>query len=258
MNKIARLRVGFGVLPLIFGFFFFACGNDDVENGKPVDTHPIGIAPPKKSSGIITGRVMLARNVYASQPKSISISKDTDICGFSKSDKSLLMRDGGIENTVVWIEGMPAGRSWPFHFPALDQKKCEFKPRLMFVGVGEEMTVLNNDGILHNLHTYSRINPALNIAQPKFKKEIKVKFEKPEIIKIGCDVHSWMSGVVVVADHIYYAATNSEGEFNFLQDVPAGKYMLRAWHEKLGELSQEVLVESGKTTEIIFEYTKIP
>ena len=249
---------GFGLLFLTIGILFSACGNDKVENGKPVDTHPTGITPLSGEYGMISGVVKLARGVSAPAPKMIEITKDKDVCGALKSDNTLILHEGKISNAVVWIEGLPAGRSWPFHYPALDQRKCEFKPRLMFVGVGEEITLLNNDGILHNLHIYSRVNPTLNIAQPKFKKEIKVKFEKPEIIRIGCDIHSWMSGVIVVVEHIYYAATNSEGEFRFLQDILAGKYMLHAWHEALGELTQEITIESGKTAEIVFEYSKLP
>lgn len=256
--KKTIIYLGSILIFVALSIFFVACGNGGSDVKKPPDIRPSGDIPLKSGSGMIAGRVMLARHVPAPQPKNIFLSKDADVCGLSKPDPSVSVKDGGIENVVVWIEGMLSNGFSPFNYPVLDQRKCEFKPHVIFARAGKEITVQNSDDVLHNFHTYSKLNPPLNIAQPKFKKEIKVKFEKSEIIKIGCDVHGWMHGVLVIMDHPYYTVTDGAGEFRFLRKVSAGKHVIKAWHEKLGELSQEVLVESGKTTEIVFEYNKIP
>ena len=74
-------------------------------------------------------------------------------------------------------------------------------------------------------------------------------FDKPEIVRINCDLHSWMRGWIVVAEHPFYAVTNEEGEFVF-ENVPPGKYKLQAWQETLGRANQEVTV-TGEGTQTL-------
>ncbi len=58
-------------------------------------------------------------------------------------------------------------------------------------------------------------------------------FAKPEIVRVDCDLHSWMKPWVVVAAHPYYAITNADGQFAF-EKLPPGPYRLPVWHERLG------------------------
>lgn len=80
--------------------------------------------------------------------------------------------------------------------------------------------MLNNDGILHNIHTRSEINDEINKAQPKFLKRMKLSFEKPEFVKITCDVHNWMQAWIVVAEHPYYVVTDESGKFELTDRYP--------------------------------------
>ena len=107
--------------------------------------------------------------------------------------------------------------------------------------------------MLHNIHTYSKINKPMNRAQPKFKKKLKVKFDKPEIMEVKCDVHGWMSGWIFVAGNPYYSVTGEDGAFS-LTDVPAGKYKVTIWHEKLGTQTKEVEVKDGETAKLDVEF----
>lgn len=63
MDKVLRSRVVFGATLLVWGILFSACGNDNVENGKPAETHPIRIISPNRGYGMISGVVKLARSV---------------------------------------------------------------------------------------------------------------------------------------------------------------------------------------------------
>ena len=67
-----------------------------------------------------------------------------------------------------------------------------------------------------------------------------------------CDLHSWMRGWVVVAPHSFYALTNTEGQFS-LRGVPAGRYTLRAWQERLGTISQDIVVGDPEPTTVTLE-----
>src|SRR6266581_3633025 len=61
----------------------------------------------------------------------------------------------------------------------LDQKECEYHPHVLAFPAGTTVEILNPDGILHNIHSYSKVNSPFNQAQPKFKKTLEVKIDKP-------------------------------------------------------------------------------
>ena len=67
------------------------------------------------------------------------------------------------------------------------------------------------------------------------------RFRRPDFVGTKCDVHNWMSGVIVVAEHRYYTLTNEQGEFT-LSNVPPGTYELVIWHESLRRTSQPITV----------------
>ncbi len=100
--------------------------------------------------------------------------------------------------------------------------------------------------------TYGRANAPINRAQPRFKPQITETFAQPEIMKVGCDVHDWMSAYIVVQAHPYYAVSDANGAFE-LREVPAGTYKLRTWHEGIGEMERSVTVTAGRTTDVTFE-----
>ena len=122
----------------------------------------------------------------------------------------------------------------------MDLKACMFVPRVVLVPVGGTVDFLNSDRLLHNLHSASKENPTFNRTQPRGR-AIPIAFAKPEIIRVNCDLHSWMRAWVVVADHPFYALTNDAGEFE-LPNVPPGKYTLQIWQETLGITSRDVTV----------------
>ncbi len=77
------------------------------------------------------------------------------------------------------------------------------------------------------------------MAQPKFKKKIESKVEKPEWpIKVQCDAHGWMHACWISQDHPYYAVTDANGTFK-ITDLPAGDYEVEVWHEELGKTDAE-------------------
>ena len=138
----------------------------------------------------------------------------------------------------------------------MDQRGCRFDPRVVVARPGEEMAILNSDGILHNVHTTSADNPAFNQAQPKFKKKLQKTIAKPEMgIKVVCDAHGWMSAWWISQEHPYYALTDAEGAFS-MGDVPAGDYEIELWHETLGKHMDKVSVTAGGTATLTVKMAK--
>jgi plastocyanin len=203
------------------------------------------------NGGTIEGVVKFKGTAPA--PKKIQVSKDTDVCGkTAKTDEAVVVNSGAIEFAVVSIESIDKGKPMTPADVKLDQKDCQYHPHVLAFPAGSTLEVINPDGILHNIHSYSKVNSPFNFAQPKFKKTLSVKIDKPEVINIKCDVHNWMNGWLFSAANPYFSVTDAHGAFK-LTDVPAGTYTVKVWQEKLGTSTQKVTVKGGQDSKIDFE-----
>lgn len=208
-----------------------------------------------KDGGSITGTIKFTGTAPAR--KELQVTKDKEVCEKKKhlSWDLVVGPEKGIENVVVRLIDVSKGKSMTSTKATLDQNVCEYTPHVSVVPAGGTLDILNSDGILHNIHTYSKANSSINKAQPKFKKVMPVQFAKPEIVKVTCDAHSWMLGWLVVSDHPYVAITNDKGEFA-ISDVPAGSYRIEVWQETLGKKVQDVTVKAKQETKLTIELTK--
>lgn len=192
----------------------------------------------------------------APTPKKLEITKDKEVCAKSgKTDPSLIVSGGNLVNAVVSITDIKKGKKMEPQKVKLDQNGCEYKPHVLAMAAGSSVDILNPDGILHNVHSYSKANSPFNMAQPKFKKTITVKVDKPEVINLKCDVHGWMNAWLFVAANPYFSVTDNSGSFK-LTDVPAGTYNVEVWHETLGKASQKVTVKAKADSKVTFEMGK--
>ena len=191
----------------------------------------------------------------APPPKKIQKTKDMEVCGkVANTAEDLIVGAGGALKNALVIVNVPNAKPAAAKGPAvLDQKGCWFVPHIQIVMPGQEVDITNDDGILHNIHTTSKLNTPFNQAQPKFQKVIKKTFDKPETIKLACDVHNWMAGWLVVAAHPYYALTDASGAFK-IENVPAGTYDVKYWHEKLGEQMGKVTVAASGDAKADFAF----
>jgi plastocyanin len=160
-------------------------------------------------------------------------------------------------NVIVWVsKGLPAGKTFPVPKTpvTLDQNGCVYVPHAMGIMVGQAYRILNSDGILHNIHTLPKINPAFNRAMPATSKETSTTFAKPEpIFQIKCDVHPWMSAYIGVFTHPFFAATSTDGKFS-IAGLDAGTYEITAWHERLGTQTASVTVSGSDTKAQDFKF----
>jgi len=209
----------------------------------------LGWNPPvgAQGGGTIVGEVKVSGTAPA--PKTIKVNKDNEVCGNEKKIVEVAAGAGGaLANAVVSVTGAKGAK--PTKKAVLDQKGCEFRPEVVLMAPGE-LEILNSDGVLHNIHTFSTANPPVNKAQPKFKKTMTEKFEKPEVIKVQCDAHSWMHGWIVVTESPA-ALTDDKGSFK-LENVPPGKHKVEVLHPVLGKQTKEVEVKAGQEAKVAFE-----
>ncbi len=82
------------------------------------------------------------------------------------ANEMLVLGNGNtMGNIMVWVsKGLPAGKTWPAPKTpvVLDQNGCLYKPHVMGIMVGQPYRILNSDGVLHNIHTLPKVNPAFN------------------------------------------------------------------------------------------------
>jgi plastocyanin len=206
------------------------------------------------NGGTITGKVSYAG--VAPKPERLKITRDNKTCGATPhlSQQLEVGADGGIRNAIVSLTGIEKGAALkPATDLKFDQRGCVYIPHVLAFPAGSTVKVMNSDGIMHDLRTYSTGNPPLNLVQPGNVKSIEVKIDKPETIRVGCYMHPWMSAWWYSAANPYYAVTNAKGKFE-IRDVPPGTYKLRAWQETLGEQTRTVTVAAGKTASVDFKF----
>jgi plastocyanin len=193
----------------------------------------------------------------AIEQKKLPVTVDHSVCGREKDAEALVLSpEQGIRNVVVSLQSPPPGAKWPVSAPTvqMDQEQCMFTPRVVVVPAGGTVEFLNTDRLLHNLHSASKENRIFNRTQPRGR-TIPIVLEKPEIIRVDCDLHPWMRAWVVVAEHSFYAVTNDQGEF-VLDNVPAGEYTLQLWQESLGIATKDVAVRDEAITTVTVEMSK--
>jgi plastocyanin len=178
----------------------------------------------------------------------LKVNKDTEKCGTEAVIEKVAV--GGNKGLAYAVVSVPGAKGATATKAVIDQKGCKFAPRVVVMQPGE-IEIKNSDDILHNIHTYSTANPSINKAQPKFKKTMTEKLDKPEVVKFTCDVHSWMLGWVAVTPGPA-AVTNADGVAK-VEGVPAGKHKVEVWHETLGKQEKEVEVKAGQVTKVSFE-----
>jgi plastocyanin len=184
----------------------------------------------------------------AAQVEKLKVNKDTEKCGTEAViEKVVVGGNKGLANAVVSVPGAKGATKAK---AVVDQHGCKFVPHVVVMQPGE-IEIKNSDDILHNIHTYSTANPSINKAQPKFKKTMTEKLEKPEFVKITCDVHSWMLGWVAVVPGL--AGVTDKDGVTKIENVPAGKQKIEVWHETLGKQEKEVDVKAGQVTKVSFE-----
>ena len=204
-----------------------------------------------QGGGSISGEVKFAGAAPA--PKVVKVNKDNEVCGQEKKVAEVAVGAGGGPERTRSSSVTDAKGAKPAKPAVLDQKGCEFHPDVLVMAPGE-LKILNSDGVLHNIHTFSTANPPINKAQPKFKKEMVEKLDKPELIKVQCDAHSWMLGWIFVTENPT-AVTDGNGAFK-LENVPPGKHKVEVVHPVLGKQTKEVEVKAGQDTKVAFELKK--
>ncbi|MCZ6678771.1 MAG: carboxypeptidase regulatory-like domain-containing protein [Candidatus Poribacteria bacterium] len=206
------------------------------------------------NGGTITGVVKYEGD--APEMKKLEITKDQNVCGKTdKFEESLVVGDGNaLRDVIVYLIDISEGAGFSEDKSVkyeIDQKGCQFLPHVNLLPVGQQLTMINSDRIMHNIHIFSNTNKAYNKAQGKNRRKMRLpKVKKAEgPVPIKCDVHGWMQGWIAYIPHPYFAASNEKGEYK-IENVPPGTYKLGYWQAACGtnkDAPVSVTVEAGGT-----------
>jgi plastocyanin len=129
----------------------------------------------------------------------------------------------------------------------LSQKNKTFQPRLLPVPIGSSVDFPNNDGIFHNVFSLSTTK-RFDVGLYKDGDTRELKFEKPGIVRLACNIHAQMAGYILVVDAPHYVVVDGTKEFNFRSLAP-GKYRVRAWSERSAAPTEsEIVIKPGANT----------
>jgi plastocyanin len=217
------------------------------------------VAAQAAQAGTITGTAVYDGKVPALKPLSVAAEPMCAKKHETVPNEALVLGTGNaMANVMVRVvSGLPAGKSFPAPTTpvTMDQVGCQYKPHVMGIMVGQPFKVLNNDGVLHNVHALSKANPTFNMAMPPTRKEASATFNKEEgMFVIKCDVHPWMQSYMGVFSHPFFAVTGADGKFT-IANLPAGTYEVEAWHEKLGTQKSKVTVGASDTQTASFKFS---
>lgn len=225
------------------------CNNDKGKTGSGVAPKPTSDKPAPTGSGVIQGTVKFAGAVPA--PEDWGGTSSSDCRALHPGTIQLVkVQDGKLEDAFVYVKaGLPEGYyPTPEKAVVVDQKGCEFMPRVFGLVAGQPIEFGNSDAFMHNVKS-----PEFNqgLATKGVKMQLKLQ-EEGVMVPIRCDVHPWMRAYVGVLSHPYFDVSKADGSFK-ITGLVDGEYTVAVWHEKLGTLEQKVKVAGATPAALDFE-----
>lgn len=232
----------------VISVLVLACGGGSEEAAAPAPAAkpaPAASAP-SGAAGALNGTVSFDGAV----PEATAIQMGADpSCARLHPDAAMtefvVVGDGGgLKNVFIYVKEGLEGQMFdvPIEEVMLDQQGCLYTPHVFGVRAGQTLTIRNSDETLHNIHAMPKNNKEFNIGQPVQGLTTQRVFDNPEVmVPFKCDVHKWMASYVGVVDHPFFATTDINGTYS-IPGLPAGDYVLEAWHEKYGTQQMNVTV----------------
>ncbi len=238
---------------LVLGFV--ACGGGGGETTVAKESSQPAPAAAPAGNGAINGTVN-----YSNGDPDTAIKMGADpVCAGLHSEpvqtETVVAEAGKLANAFVYVkEGLSGSFSPPADSQLLNQEGCRYTPHVSGIMTGQTLVIRNSDPTLHNVHALPTKNEEFNQGQPFQNMELEKQFMAPEVmVRFKCDVHPWMAAYMGVVDHPFFAVSGADGSFS-IAGLPAGDYVLEAWHETLGTQTQSVSVGADGAVDVAFDF----
>ncbi len=205
------------------------------------------------------GGTLKGKFVYGGEaPKAaaVDVNADKAFCGkHGLVNESLVVgKDGALGNVIIYlylsrgdtVKVDPAYDALKAKAVRLNNENCRFSPHVGLLWTEQTIVLANKDTVGHNMKVDARNKP-MNALIPAGG-ELPTKFEEAERlpVQVGCNIHPWMRGWLVIRDNPYFAVTGADGSFE-IKNIPAGDWQFQVWHEQAGYV-REVKI-GGKDVE---------
>ncbi|HET9316239.1 MAG TPA: carboxypeptidase regulatory-like domain-containing protein [Vicinamibacteria bacterium] len=144
--------------------------------------------------------------------------------------------------SVVWIGGLPKARPGPT--PTMSSSQKRFTPHVIAVAQGALVTFPNVDKVFHNVFSRTA-GSEFDLGLYRNGASRSVRFNKPGLVRVYCNIHPDMAGYVRVLDDAAFTTTDDEGSFR-LAGLPHGHRTVQVWNERGGEKQFPVDLEAGR------------
>ena len=207
-------------------------------------------APRTIATGTIHGTVTLPASAPGRRP---SVSRPG---GTSAADREQDALDR--QTSVVYLDNMPRGMAGEFveRKARLDQRGQRFVPHIVAIGIGGTVDFPNSDPFFHNVFSLSDVR-SFDLGRYATGKSKTVRFDKPGVVRVFCDIHAHMSAFIFVFAHPYFAVTDGQGRFR-IDGVPAGTHQIVLWNETMDPETKPVTVPDGGEVEVNFAVAAAP
>jgi plastocyanin len=210
------------------------------------------------TAGVLKGKIAFTGRKPAR--RKIDVSEDPQCAKMHKAglyDETVVVNPNGtLANVFVYIKQGLEGKTFepPAEPVTIDQSGCWFKPRVLGIQTGQLLTVTNSDPVTHNIHPLAQVNRAWNQSQDPGSEPLKRRFKEREVmIRVKCNIHSWMRAWIGAVEHPYFAVTGTDGSFE-IRNVPPGDYTVEVWHEQYGVQEQKITVKPSGKEDLAFTF----
>jgi plastocyanin len=135
---------------------------------------------------------------------------------------------------------------------AVLQWGMQFRPALLPIQVGTAVAFPNGDDFYHNVFSYSKTKRFdLGRYRKNDRPPVEV-FDTPGVVKLYCEIHQHMRGIILVLDTPCFTRTQTNGAYR-LTNLPPGQYRLKAWVDEKHVYEKPVALEPGQQLHVDFD-----
>ena len=157
--------------------------------------------------------------------------------------------DQAMPNAVVYLlPKQPLTQTSTTEIAIMDQINRQFSPHILVVQKGSQIRFPNSDSIKHHVYSFSSAK-TFELQLYRGLDANPLLFDKTGLVELGCNIHDWMLGFVLVVDTPYFAKTDLTGKAHFT--VTEGDYTVKIWHPRIAKdsvnIEQEIVVSEDNS-----------
>jgi plastocyanin len=205
-------------------------------------------------AGSLVGRIVFSGAYPPDQI--VEITRDVLVCGKTATTQTIVLHreTNGLAGAIVSVDGIPIPMTEPLPPPVvIANNHCSFSPRIVAGQVGQQLVLRNDDPILHNTHLTLETRTFMNVALVPAGRPVGKPLKKPGIYQVKCDVHKFMSAIVMALHHPFFSVTDETGTFR-ISHLPPGDHVVTIWHETLGTYQQQIAIPLRGEANVTIEY----